>query len=198
MADFAEHLRTEVVESQKARVDLLKWKIVLISALGAVGFGIGKDNGEPLPVILGFIPIVCAYVDLLCVHNDLRILVIGAFLRKPGKDRKAPDPEAQAYEELCHTNRHAFLLEQLALVVATAVVSFLIALLASFPNLWAALPSNVKHPMSAWVCRFLIASAAVGLLVSIGALVFKDWWSDKHDLKPGVEQEVGEAKKAER
>jgi hypothetical protein len=172
MADVFGPLRTEIIESQKARTDLLKWKIVLISALGAVGFGIGKDASGPLPAVLGFIPIVCAYVDLLCVHNDLRILVIGGFLRERLKG-KPEDSDIQAYEEICQNNRCVFLLESFALVGATVLLSSLIALMAYSPDLWGIFPTSHDHPMSDSVRSFLGVTGVSGLLVSVGALIYK-------------------------
>lgn len=35
-------LRDEIIESQKARTDLMKWKLILVAAIGAAGFGIGS------------------------------------------------------------------------------------------------------------------------------------------------------------
>ena len=172
MADVLGLLRTEIIESQKARTDLLKWKIVLISALGAVGFGISKDASGPLPAVLGFIPIACAYVDLLCVHNDLRILVIGGFLREHLK-AKPEDSDIQAYEDICENNRPVFLLESFALVGTTVLLSSLIALMAYSPDLWGILPTSNNHPMSDSVRIFLGVTGVSGLLVSVSALIYK-------------------------
>jgi hypothetical protein len=83
--DFSS-LRTEIVESEKARIDLLKYKLVAIAALGAAGLGLGSGSdpshagGHPL-YVLCIIPLACLYVDLLCWHNTLRILVIAKFLK---------------------------------------------------------------------------------------------------------------------
>jgi len=80
-------LRSEIVESEKARMDFLKWKLIAVAALGAIGLGFSKQDGYPLiasAYVLCIIPFVCAYVDLLCYHNDIRILVIGKFLSHTG------------------------------------------------------------------------------------------------------------------
>ncbi len=34
-------LRDEIIESQKARADLFKWKIILVAAIGAAVLGVG-------------------------------------------------------------------------------------------------------------------------------------------------------------
>jgi len=76
-------LRTEIIESQKARIDLLKFKLIAVAALGSVGLGLGEYHSwlqEGLDVILCIIPFVCIYIDFLCYHNTMRILVIGQFL----------------------------------------------------------------------------------------------------------------------
>lgn len=77
-------LRTEVIESQKARIDLLKYKLLAIATLGSIGLGFSAYQEGNLLIdsdyIICIIPFVCIYVDLLCWHNTLRILVIGRFL----------------------------------------------------------------------------------------------------------------------
>lgn len=74
-------LRHEIVESQKARIDLLKYKLVAIAALGAIGIGVyHAEPGLLRPeFIFILIPFVCVYVDAACWHNSLRILVIAQF-----------------------------------------------------------------------------------------------------------------------
>lgn len=78
-------LRAEIVESQQARIDLLKYKLIAIAALGSIGLGLGGDHSNSGNImILALIPLVCLYVDLLCYHNTMRILVIGQFFSKQG------------------------------------------------------------------------------------------------------------------
>jgi hypothetical protein len=82
----AEQLRTEIIEAQKARIDLFKWKIILVAALGAAGLGLGETSSRQGDHMMGrpdflfcLIPLVCIYVDILCSHLNLRIFVIGRF-----------------------------------------------------------------------------------------------------------------------
>lgn len=75
-------LRNEIVESEKARIDFLKYKLIVVGAIGVVGLGL-KDQA-PYPLVLMLIPLCCLYVDILCYHNTLRILVIGQFLSQNG------------------------------------------------------------------------------------------------------------------
>jgi hypothetical protein len=86
MADssYVSSLRSEILESQKARIDLLKYKLIAAAALGAIGIGAGNLSTQfveiDIKLVLAIIPLVCVYVDLLCWHNSIRILIIGRFL----------------------------------------------------------------------------------------------------------------------
>jgi len=115
--DIAEKLREEIVESEKIRFDLLKWKIILVAALGAAAFGIGATGNHLW--LLALVPVVCLYVDVICNHNNRRILIIANFMRK----ELAADHLAKRYEDYCSKNREAFGLEQLAIVWTSAVLS---------------------------------------------------------------------------
>ena len=42
-----EKLGTELVEAQKARTDFIKWKLLLVSGLGAAGLGFTKSPSVP-------------------------------------------------------------------------------------------------------------------------------------------------------
>jgi hypothetical protein len=161
MAGITESLRSEIVESQKARIDLMKWKIILLAAIAVVGLGldVGKKG---LPVVLAMIPLVGAYVDLLCVHNSLRILVIAAHLRKD-------DGQAGDYEKFCENHRRAFLLESLALFGTTLLASLLVFYVSFNPSAAgleaSQMPNGVKSTLQ--------AGALLGTLVSGGTLAFK-------------------------
>ena len=79
-------LRTEIIESEKSRIDLLKYKLIAVAALAAIGIGVGGYESNPKildpELVLGIIPLACVYIDLLCWHNTLRILVIANFLKR--------------------------------------------------------------------------------------------------------------------
>jgi hypothetical protein len=127
MSDFSS-FRNEILETAKARVDLLKWKLIGVSALGSVGLGLTKTDGSAPPyLILALIPFVCFYVDLLCQHFALRILVIARFLTT------SPKGEQAAYECFVEKTRNmgpkkkinVFDLESWALYWSTWVMSIL-------------------------------------------------------------------------
>jgi len=94
-------LRDEIIEAEKGRADLLKWKLIIVSALGAAALGFtGQRDVHGAPFLLLLIPAVCLYVDLMCRHLSLRIIVIGTFLRLYGWD------EERSYERfVSHVRR---------------------------------------------------------------------------------------------
>ena len=105
-------LRTEIIEAQKARSDLFKWKIILVATLGAVALGLGpKDLQETATAntrfsndyLLCIIPFVCLYVDSLCSHMNLRMLVIGHYLRLT--HLKTGEPKDAEYEDFVQAAR---------------------------------------------------------------------------------------------
>lgn len=80
-------LRSQIIETQKTRSDLMKWKLVLVATLAsAAGIGtIGIDTNQEKKIffearyLLCFIPLICVYVDALYTHLSLRIRIIGEF-----------------------------------------------------------------------------------------------------------------------
>ena len=122
-------LRGEILESEKARMDFLKYKLLAIAALGSIGLGLGSETGGSTfehIYILGIIPLVCLYVDLLCHHNTLRILVIGQYFANKG----CPYEKfiSQANKTLrkikpCSKAGYFFELEDWALEISTLLLS---------------------------------------------------------------------------
>jgi hypothetical protein len=87
-------LRDEILQAQKIRSDLLKWKLGLIGTIGAAGLGFaGAAELQHADLVLCALPPVAVYVDLLALHLTLRMLVIGAYFRT------SEAPEARAYRE---------------------------------------------------------------------------------------------------
>jgi hypothetical protein len=74
-------LRAEIVEAQKAKLDLFKWKLILVAGLGAAASGlVGNHTASHPNFLFALIPLVCIYVDLLCRDQTLRIVVIARYL----------------------------------------------------------------------------------------------------------------------
>jgi hypothetical protein len=164
-------LRTEIVESQKARIDLLKYKLLAIAVLGAIGLGFhryesGNFQIEP-DYVLSIIPFVCIYVDLLCWHITLRIIVIGRFL----------DYYNDPYENYLNLLgrdipqkgiRYFYELEDVALHGSSIFISFLIGIYSIF-YLYSTTPNYIKGGV------FLV----IGLLGTLLSFSLK-WYYNKH------------------
>jgi len=118
------NLRSELVESQKARTDLAKWKAVGIASVGAASIGLGSTASMPLLLVL--LPIACLYIDLVCHHNDIRMLFIGQFLRGNVEKALSSRSSVEEYEHMCEACRSVFSLEAVALTGTTMVVAFVV------------------------------------------------------------------------
>ncbi len=122
-----EQLRVEIIEAQKGRADLLKWKLVIVAALGAVGLGLA-NSPRPFPIVLIGIPLVCTYVDFLCYNLNLRIQLIAEFMRRPLEGTVGEDARVmQAYEEyvrrVATKKERIFVFETWALFWSTVLLS---------------------------------------------------------------------------
>jgi hypothetical protein len=172
--------RNEIVETAKARGELLKWKLIGVSALGASGLGLAVPNGGRAYLVLALIPLVCFYVDLVCQHYALRILVIARFLALSASGEQA------AYERFVERSRqmgrrriNVFALEDWVLDGSTYILSLLV-MLAGFvlPSLGG--PAPADGALLAGFMRLgdlerdaLIGSGAAGIVLTlIGRLRF--------------------------
>jgi hypothetical protein len=118
-------LREEIVECQRTRSEFIRWKLILVAAVGAVALGVGQQGTTtPLPALLALIPLICVYVDSVCLHNDARIMVIAAFFRSSADVSAA----GRAYETYCATNRSRFYHESIAVFGSSAALAILVAI----------------------------------------------------------------------
>jgi len=93
-------LRQEIIETQKARSELIKWKLLLVSALAATGLGFAKSESDlNTEVLLCCIPFFCAYVDAQYANLSLRIMGIATFFRDIAS-HVGVDPALTEYENL--------------------------------------------------------------------------------------------------
>ena len=156
-----EQLRDEIVETERTRNDLLKWKLVLTGGLGAAGLGFaGTKRLNHADLVLAAIPPVALYVDLLCRNFAIKMLVIGTFFRTE-KGSSSTTTSLAKYESFVETvrgltwgrsprKRNAFALEDWALAFSTSALS----------------GALVRYALSTW-SRFSIVfalSGTVGLL----------------------------------
>jgi len=192
-------LRDEIIESQKARADLFKWKIILVAAIGAAVLGVGDplagktagpdDLVSKREYLLCLVPLVCVYTDILCAHMNLRIRVIGQFLRIHPLGAVTDDSAAQAaYENFVHKARNmakpsllglvgdgwsamfdstldAYVFEDIALHVSSMLLSLFVAMW-GFALQWRIFPSSIRgDPRVFWVAGFLGAAATAWAIV---------------------------------
>jgi len=83
MASEEEKLRDEIIEFQKARADILRWKLIAIGGVGAAGLSLSASSGQGADgkyMVLAIIPFVAAYCDAVGRDFDLRIALIARFL----------------------------------------------------------------------------------------------------------------------
>ena len=131
------------MDASRSRTDLLKWKLILVAALGAVGLGLNDSENIPIlssDLVLCLIPPVCIYADAICQHLQIRILIISDFFRTYEEENVSKDIKSQEieifrrYESFCYDIRdqHSlFSLEDLVIQISTIVLSALIMLAAS-------------------------------------------------------------------
>jgi hypothetical protein len=131
-----EAFRNEIVEAEKGRIELLKWKIILIAGLGTIGLGLSSSEKAVNPILppyllLCLIPLVCVYVDSLCQSLQTRILVISEFFQHY-QYRESDDTihHFHEYEKFCHDVREEFHLEDWAQRGSTIGFSLVILALA--------------------------------------------------------------------
>jgi hypothetical protein len=137
-----EAFRNEIIEAEKSRMDLLKWKLILVATLGAIGLGLNNASSNSkilssLHLMLCLIPLACVYVDLLCKHLQIRILAISYFLQHTEhRDDISEISWIEQYEEFCESVRadksqdDAFGLEDWAQKWSTIFLSIMVMLAA--------------------------------------------------------------------
>jgi hypothetical protein len=146
-------LREEIIESEKIRSELLKWKLIIVSVLGATGLGFTEYGKAPnANLVLLVIPLACVYVDLLCRHINLRIIAIGTFIRLGFCGEEA------AYENFIlettkmgpKKNMSIFALEDWALDGSTVLLSVLVIV------------AGLILPNVAWILFAISGSIGIG------------------------------------
>ena len=148
-----DQLYGEIREAQKYRVDLLKWKIILVSALAAVGLGFTKSSGsneviEP-KLILCVIPFACAYVDVLHRHLLIRGKVNGEYLKHTDSAREFEAVFREISTDVVSGfNFESLLIISSSVVFSTGVVSI---------GLWGLAPN--------WP---LVCTGLVGVILAVG------------------------------
>ncbi len=139
-----ESLKQELLQSQKTRNDLMKWKLLLVSAIGSIALGFSGQPKVAHPELgLCVIPFVCCYVDLLCRNLSIRTKLLSAFLAaeltSTTQDYTA---SFEKFYQLFDAERKIHgeeALEGLALVKSTKLIClavFLVGITNYFGNIW--------------------------------------------------------------
>jgi hypothetical protein len=171
------NLRQEIIESEKARSDLLKWKLIGVSALAAAGLGFTQESHRSgAYMVLPLIPLVCFYVDLLCRHESLRILVIAAFLRSQSNSTDGEARQEAAYEQFvkkkARTEKESvFVFQDYALEWSTGLLSLLFLVTGilgyTIPSYVQLLLSCDKDELPSLFSALSIISGSLGLLFTV-------------------------------
>lgn len=122
----------ELLETQKSRNDLMKWKLVVVSALGAAGLGfVENKSGLNLHLIIIMIPIACVYIDLLCRNLSVRRKRIIYFMADLKDDNFETDIKyAQFYRNIKKESGRS--LESFAVLWSTILISLGVILIGFF------------------------------------------------------------------
>jgi len=158
MTDRQKKLPDEILESQKTRSTLLKWKLAIVASLGAAGLGLTSGTSTSQISLLSLIPFVCVYVDLLCTNINLRIILIGRYLAQTHRD---------SYELFADKHRKWFDLENWALYGSTYCVS---AILGFCALAHLALRYAQEHSAETWGCSEcigVVAACIIGPLLTL-------------------------------
>lgn len=161
-------LRAEISASQNVRSDLMKWKLLVIAALGTAGLGLGNLKFPDAHMVLCLIPPVAVYVDALCAHLSLRIKVIGEFIISLPLDR---GDHLRDYEHFIRLEPPKFKLETIALHWSTIFVSTLVILYgySDFPS-----SMLIKLPLFGDCSGAILfyTSGILGIILTVGVLLF--------------------------
>lgn len=165
---LAEALRTEIAAALSAQVDFLKWKLILIAALGGAAFGFLKESMHA-PYVLVLVPWVCLYCDLCYWHLHLRIARNGRYFQIAPDFQGTAWRAYESYSAKMHIEAQAYTFERFAVLVSTAFCCVTITLLYSWKIRAALHMQEANH----WP----FAISGVGGFVALLLL----WW--QHDTR---------------
>lgn len=87
----------ELHEAQKARNDLMKWKLLIVAVVGSFGLGfLNSTSSSNLYLVILVIPFSCVYVDLLCRDLSIKTKLISKFIAG------LPDPNDENIDTQYH------------------------------------------------------------------------------------------------
>jgi hypothetical protein len=153
-------LREEIVESQKTRSDLLKWKLIIVAGIGGAALGFSGKGPGNAHFALAVLPLACAYVDLLCRSLSLRNKAIGLFIEHGEHEFDGQRAYEKFYRDIHDVAWNKVSLEAWALRWSTALISIAIV------------PVGVRAGALPWQPWFwpsglFYASSVLGLVASL-------------------------------
>jgi hypothetical protein len=164
MAETDTKLRDEILAFQAGQRDLMRWKLITIGGLAGVALGISTASTNSTGMVICLAPLVSVYCDLLCREYDLRIAIIAAFLRKPGR----PFAEYERFIDSVGSTRWWRLKKTTlygptaAACVLTAVIGYLVAIR--------------QTPVNSLTRNAALVAAAIGSLLLI---LVERWFNSK-------------------
>ena len=164
-------LRTELIESQKVRSDLLKWKLLIVSGVGGVALGFSGNNPGNSHLALSVLPLACFYVDLCCRHLSLRNKAIGIFIRKGKHTESHLKAYEEYYSEVSTRVWRKLSLESVALMGLTTFVSIIIVPIGILAGGHSWLPWT-------WPSGLFYSAGLTGL---IGTIALQKWYGKQRD-----------------
>lgn len=158
--------KEQLLESQKTRDSLMKWKLVIVAAIGSTALGLSKN--QPLPyteLALCLIPFACCYIDLLCRNLSIRTKMISQFLANEGEPLELFYKRFKEKLE-SNKNKRTYSLESIALRVSTYFLSAGIIPVGIATYLMGKNKDNCIELLINWPIYFFIISGLSGIMIS--------------------------------
>ena len=118
-----ESVKAQLLEAQKERGRLLRWKLAVIAAIGTVGLGLSESQPVAhVELVLGVLPLASSYIDLLCRSLSIRTKLISNVIAERNEDATIEARLERAYQAF-DQRRSSDALEGYALVRSTQAIS---------------------------------------------------------------------------
>ena len=170
-------LRSELIETQKVRSDLMKWKLLILAGIGGAALGFSGSTGpNNSHLALAIIPVACVYVDLLCRHLSLRNKIIGKFIEKHQTNGSLLGDYERFYARNSVDVWKLGSFESVALVGCTVFVS-----IAIIPVGILAAGGVTSWILYAWPASLFYGAGAAGISLSIWIYILYDKRKKKID-----------------
>jgi len=147
----------ELLQAQKARNDFMKWKLIIISAVGSTGLGFIKPDGSSnLYLIIILIPLICLYVDLLCRNLSIRSMKINVFASNFSNNEESSfDIQYHRFYQDMRKGMGSSL-ESIALIWSTLIINFIVTFI------------GLIVPSDNWIKTLFVVSGILTLILSLG------------------------------